>query len=645
MVAGAGLALRRPVASAAEDPTKGARSCRRAIAKSVIELARVGLRRIERCHKRRNKRQGSAGRSPGDCNSVLANVSTEYGRTENLVRGRIGFFCGEDPILDNYPDSKGCRANQNPACAVFDSVLPRTKASLEEGARATLGEPSFSGDAQALQAFRRCHASIAKERTAVVLDVLERAVACQRRLDRKAGAVLGAIAPECLRATGTAVRKGAQRVDSACARLGSAAVGSCSDLPDCAVAGAVATGQELARLAYGGAICGDGTVDLGEECDDGNTDAGDACTDACRDARCGDGVVHVGVEECDAGDANAIGAACSPGCRSGICGDGNLTAGEECDDGNDDPGDGCDASCRIEPVLCGPGGVRVTVRLDYDPVVSPAGGMFMLLRYPGSLGIPGSGLSRSVFERVEDLTGGVGSFLPTDVDTDGDRIDDTLRTLLADSGALPTGLVERVSFDNEPGVGLRPTDFACSLADVVDPQSNPLDLETVAAFSCAVDGMECLGGTITTTTIGPTTTSLDSSTTTTTASTTTTTVPPSCGDGVLDVGEECDDGNPIATDGCTNACTTCGNGLETAPEECDDGNLASGDGCDADCTATACGDGAVTAPEICGDDTTATSTTTTSTSTSTTSATTLISTDFLSRPARSDTDSTEGDRP
>lgn len=56
-----------------------------------------------------------------------------------------------------------------------------------------------------------------------------------------------------------------------------------------------------------------------------------------------------------------------------------------------------------------------------------------------------------------------------------------------------------------------------------------------------------------------------------------------CGDGVLDLGEECDDGNLIATDGCTDRCTICGDGVVTAPEECDDGNLDEGDGCTAAC--------------------------------------------------------------
>jgi len=526
VLVGACSLFQAPAALAAKDPTKRARSCRRAIAKSVTDLARVGLKRIERCHRQRNK-----GGAPRDCNAIVANVSTAYGRTENLVKGRISFFCGEDPILQNYPrDPEQCPETQAPTCALFTSVLPRTKELLERSTQTVQGLPSFSESAKELEAFRACHASIGKEHTTVVLGVLEQAVKCQRRLDKRSGAALGTIAPECLKPAGAAARKAAQRTEGACADLVGGAVGSCDDLPGCVVASAASTGHELARLVYGGAtVCGNGVVDVGEDCDDGNTDPADACTDACYEARCGDGIVHTGVEECDDGDENTAGASCDRECRASVCGDGDLATNEECDDGNSEPGDGCGSDCRIESLLCGSGGVKVTVVLDI-PDESPVGGMIMLFRYPPALSVPGSGISRTVFERVENLTGGIGAFLPTDVDTDGDQVDDTVRTVLANSGGLPVGPTERITFQNDPGVGIRPTDFTCSFADVVDPLSNPLDDETVATLSCFVDAMECLGGVVTTTTIGPTTTTFGSSTTTTTTittpATTSTTEPP-----------------------------------------------------------------------------------------------------------------------
>ena len=61
---------------------------------------------------------------------------------------------------------------------------------------------------------------------------------------------------------------------------------------------------------------------------------------------------------------------------------------------------------------------------------------------------------------------------------------------------------------------------------------------------------------------------------------------PLCGDGVIQPGEECDDGNDINDDACTNTCAlpACGDGILQPGEECDDGNADDNDGCAADCT-------------------------------------------------------------
>ncbi len=58
-----------------------------------------------------------------------------------------------------------------------------------------------------------------------------------------------------------------------------------------------------------------------------------------------------------------------------------------------------------------------------------------------------------------------------------------------------------------------------------------------------------------------------------------------CGDGILDPGEQCDDGNVVDGDGCDSNCTPtgCGNGIRTAGEDCDDGNRTDGDGCPSTC--------------------------------------------------------------
>ncbi|MFZ4057382.1 MAG: DUF4215 domain-containing protein [Ferruginibacter sp.] len=104
-----------------------------------------------------------------------------------------------------------------------------------------------------------------------------------------------------------------------------------------------------------------------------------------------------------------------------------------------------------------------------------------------------------------------------------------------------------------------------------------------------------------------------------------------CGNGVVESGEVCDDGNLNDFDGCTNVCTiqigfscsgspsvcstVCGDGLKAGAETCDDGNAANGDGCSATCATetgyscfgipsictSVCGDGIVANDEACDD--------------------------------------------
>ena len=103
-------------------------------------------------------------------------------------------------------------------------------------------------------------------------------------------------------------------------------------------------------------ICGDGVVNGGDQCDDGNLEQDDACLNDCTLASCGDGIVWLGIEECDDGANNSDvdPDACRSHCVLPGCGDGVVDSGEECDDDNTDDLDGCDSSCQNE---CGNGNV------------------------------------------------------------------------------------------------------------------------------------------------------------------------------------------------------------------------------------------------------------------------------------------------
>lgn len=81
--------------------------------------------------------------------------------------------------------------------------------------------------------------------------------------------------------------------------------------------------------------CGDGSRQSGEQCDDGNCNDNDHCLSTCRNNVCGDGVHNQASgssEECDNGGANSNSAACTSSCKLARCGDGFIHHGaEECD--------------------------------------------------------------------------------------------------------------------------------------------------------------------------------------------------------------------------------------------------------------------------------------------------------------------------
>ena len=122
----------------------------------------------------------------------------------------------------------------------------------------------------------------------------------------------------------------------------------------------------------GSAVCGNGSVEEGEECDSGpdlSASERNACRPGCIRARCGDGAIDSG-ELCDDGNTSG-GDRCSADCRSTeVCGNAHVDTaqGELCDDGNRASGDGCSSTCQIEVLVWG---TQATV----PPPTPVAGGM------------------------------------------------------------------------------------------------------------------------------------------------------------------------------------------------------------------------------------------------------------------------------
>jgi cysteine-rich repeat protein len=187
---------------------------------------------------------------------------------------------------------------------------------------------------------------------------------------------------------------------------------------------------------------------------------------------CGDAITWEGVEECD--DGNPFPTDDCDACRLPVCGDGVQAGAEECDDGNEIAGDGC-TGCVIDSVACGAGGLRATVVYE-DPTNAQAAAGRMLLAYPSAVSLPGSGAATSVRQRVVNVSGTSNPvFLPSDIDTNSDTVDDTLVLVFALPAAWPPGPMATITFDCTAGTPVRAPDFDCSFNDASDAFSNAID--------------------------------------------------------------------------------------------------------------------------------------------------------------------------
>lgn len=380
--------------------------------------------------------------------------------------------------------------------------------------------------------------------------------------------------------------------------------------------------------------CGNGKAESGEQCDDGNQKSGDGCDEDCQKEygyecsleggacekvevdikKCGNGTLDSG-ETCDDGN-DASGDGCSSECKleSGYecltpgkpctekkvevdpCGNGKLDSGETCDDGNQVSGDGCSDACEAEEgytcsevgkpcilATCGDENVDPGEECDdgenameYDAVKGACTSSCQWAPYCGDGNVDS--------EFGEECDGG-------GVDTSTEYNGCSLGCTRSEFYCGDKHITHQEQCDDGNSVSGDGCDSACKIE---------------LGYLCVDEGMPCK--------------KIDQDTET-----------KNCGNGTLDGGETCDDGNDKSGDGCSGAClvesgwvcedgkkcreTICGDSVIEGSETCDDGNDKSGDGCSEHCLlepgwvcpsgekchSQMCGDGIIAGEEECDD--------------------------------------------
>ncbi|HWO24075.1 MAG TPA: DUF4215 domain-containing protein [Kofleriaceae bacterium] len=332
--------------------------------------------------------------------------------------------------------------------------------------------------------------------------------------------------------------------------------------------------------------CGNGVVTTGEICDDGNVASGDGCDANCTYTRCGNGVITAG-EECDDGNGNNTDG-CTNACIIQVCGDNEVDAPETCDDGNVTSGDGCDANCS--PTGCGNGVITAGEACDDGNLIawdgcSPACATEPLELEPnedGSISTGGSGITGNDFATANAnangaLTGSItfGAALTPAGDEDV--------FLFRNTSSAPQ-LVRFDLWSRALGVGV-----SCGTSIDTGLQIRDAAGASLASNDNRAAGDSCSGlvhGLLPDASVYAHVMELGDNAPIAGYVLQAVYTPVPCGNGLIEFGEQCDDGNTAGGDGCGATCqieVVCGDGLIAPGEQCDDGNAAGGDGCSATC--------------------------------------------------------------
>jgi cysteine-rich repeat protein len=310
------------------------------------------------------------------------------------------------------------------------------------------------------------------------------------------------------------------------------------------------------------AACGDGNPDPGEQCDDGNTVSCDGCSASCQLETCGNGRVEC-AEECDAGPLNG------------------------------QPGSGCDAQCNVVPLpggllLFSGGETRNSCMAEWQIRLSngQVSGGFPLRTQSCIDGDPGcdddgktdGSCAFNVAVCADELDPRLPNCNPTQVAS----ISIIKPNPLTASQAIDKANAETLASAIEP-LGL-----TVKAGTTVLVPGTPITQrnDCTAAFHITVPHPAGLAGSKTLN-LG----AHDGLGARMTSNQVTLTCTPNtavCGNGKVELGEQCDDGNHVACDGCAPTCRLerCGDGIAECGEECDDGatNGTPGSKCTTSCT-------------------------------------------------------------